>query len=396
MWVRHRSPARLGQYSEAIENYNKAIEINKSNYQALSNRGIALGELSQYEEAVISFEQALKIKPEEYDTWVNQGISLIHLDRYEEAAYKFSHAIDIDRNQHYAWTYLGSALEKLGQHDKAISHFDKAIEIEPKHDQSWTNRGIALVALGRFEEAIDSFDEALKINPNDNEVLYNQGVTLTILRRYKEAIINYDAALDIKPDDDRVWYNRGIALSYLGRYEEAFLSYGSISQENLAKLPYGQLNQAEVGFASRPNDEAYKALESRLSQLNEVEKFDTWQADIMLRSLFKRNQDIQQWQYHAQKLISLFKQYEFLNALGVGLIKSCDALLPNMVSQSAAQTWLDVWTEEAKKHEEFKIPLRLLKAAVDYKAKPDAPRVFLQLSTEERTILKQALGLETK
>lgn len=390
------SQARLRQYSEAIENYNKAIEINKSNYQALSNRGIALGELSQYEEAVISFEQSLKIKPEEYDTWVNQGINLIHLDRYEEAASKFSHAICIDRNQHYAWTYLGSALDKLGQHDKAITHFDKAIEIEPKHDQSWTNRGIAFVALERFEEAIDSFGEALKINPNDNEILYNRGATLAALKRHKEAIINYDAALDIKPDDDRVWYNRGISLSYLGSYTEAFLSYGNIPQGNLAKLPYGQLNQAEVSFASHPNDEAYKALESGLSQLSEAEKSDSWHSDIMLRSLFKQNQDIQQWQFHIQKLIPLFTKYQFLNALGVGLIESCDTLISEMVSQNAAQAWLEVWTEAAEGHEEVKIPLRLLKAAVDYKAKPDDPRVFLQLPTEERTILKQALGLETE
>ncbi|UJB69953.1 tetratricopeptide repeat protein [Acaryochloris sp. 'Moss Beach'] len=386
--------ARLGQYSEAIENYSKAIEINRSNYKALSNRGIALGELRQYKEAITSFEKALKIKPEEYDTWVNQGVNLIYLERYEDAASKFHHAISLDPNQYYAWTHLGTALDKLGQHDKAITHFEKAIEIEPKHDQSWTNRGIALVALRRFKEAIDSFGEALKINPNANEILYNRGVTLAVLKRHKEAIINYDAALDIKPDDDRVWYNRGIALSYLERYEEAFLSYGNISQENLEKLPYRRLNQAEVGFASHPNDEAYKVLENRLSHLSEAEKSDSWHSDIMLRSLFKQNQDIQQWQVHIKKLIPLFKEYQFLNALGVGLIKSCDALISEMVSQYAALAWLEVWTKVAEEHEEFKVPLRLLKAAVDYKAKPDDPRIFLQLPTEERTILKQALGLE--
>ncbi|MGR3276240.1 hypothetical protein ACSYAD_14130, partial [Acaryochloris marina NIES-2412] len=157
---------------------------------------------------------------------------------------------------------------------------------------------------------------------------------------------------------------------------------------------FGLLNRAELVFASNPNAEAYQTLEKALDRLTEVEQSGDWHAGIMLRSLFKRNQDIQQWQFHIQKLIPLFTEYQFLNSLGVGLIKSCDALISEMVSQNAAQAWLEVWTEAAEEHEEFKIPLRLLKAAVHYKEAPDDPRVFLQLPTEERTILKQALGLE--
>jgi hypothetical protein len=43
---------------------------------------------------------------------------------------------------------------------------------------------------------------------------------------------------------------------------------------------------------------------------------------------------------------------------------------------------------------EFELPLRLLNTALHYKQTPKDPRVFLELPTEERKILQQALGIE--
>ncbi|HAC63794.1 MAG TPA: hypothetical protein DCF68_09705, partial [Cyanothece sp. UBA12306] len=50
-------------YQEAIEAWNKALEIKPDYDEAWNNRGIALGNLGRYEEAIASYDQALEIKP---------------------------------------------------------------------------------------------------------------------------------------------------------------------------------------------------------------------------------------------------------------------------------------------------------------------------------------------
>ncbi|WP_041547904.1 hypothetical protein [Chamaesiphon minutus] len=42
-----------------------------------------------------------------------------------------------------------------------------------------------------------------------------------------------------------------------------------------------------------------------------------------------------------------------------------------------------------------RIPLCLLTTALHYKQKPDDPRVWMELSIEERKILQQALGIDS-
>ncbi len=52
-----------------------------------------------------------------------------------------------------------------------------------------------------------------------------------------------------------------------------------------------------------------------------------------------------------------------------------------------ARAWYDTWRELAGDLEEMALPLRLLKAGVDYKATRD-PQVLLALAQEERRLLE--------
>jgi tetratricopeptide (TPR) repeat protein len=51
----------LGNYSDAIVYYNKALEIEPGNFAAISSKGFAQYELENYNEAIDSFDKALLI-----------------------------------------------------------------------------------------------------------------------------------------------------------------------------------------------------------------------------------------------------------------------------------------------------------------------------------------------
>jgi hypothetical protein len=68
--------------------------------------------------------------------------------------------------------------------------------------------------------------------------------------------------------------------------------------------------------------------------------------------------------------------------------------MSEMVSDKAAQTWLEVWQELTGDRTQFQLPLRLLNTAVRYRETKGDKRVLLQLPIEERNLLKPLLGID--
>jgi tetratricopeptide (TPR) repeat protein len=213
------------RYDEAIDSYNKAIELKSDCLEAWYNRGVALVELGRCQEAIDSLQHTLEFKPDYYEAWYNRGVALSNLNLFQEAIDSYNRALEIKPDYHEAWNNRGIVLVELGRYQEAINSLERTLELKPDYYEAWNNRGIALVELGRYQEAIDSYNIALKIKSDQHEAWHNRGIALVELARYEEAVDSYEGALEFKPDKHEAWYNRGIALVKLGRYEEAIDSY---------------------------------------------------------------------------------------------------------------------------------------------------------------------------
>jgi hypothetical protein len=112
-----------------------------------------------------------------------------------------------------------------------------------------------------------------------------------------------------------------------------------------------------------------------------------------LTSLFQHDQNSEFWKQWLTKILYLFDQNNFTNAITQGLTQQSKMLVADQVSQAAAESWRDVWQELVSDRDEFQSPLQLLNAVVEYKKTPDDPNILLSLPTEERNRLKQLLNL---
>jgi len=121
----------------------------------------------KFQEALQSFDRVLEIEPDHVGAWNGRGICLKELGRYEEAIQCFSRVIAInpaDEEVHYN---KGEALEKLGKSngdmrcfEEAIKCFDAVLNLNPYHVYAWNYRGVCLKEIGRYEEAKRCFDHA--------------------------------------------------------------------------------------------------------------------------------------------------------------------------------------------------------------------------------------------
>ena len=119
---------KLGEYLEAIKDYDKAIHLS-ANRELYNNRGLAHAALDRFDQAFEDFRGAVGRGPGFAPAYYNQGRLLYELGRYQFAAADYSRAIVIDPL--YAEAYAGRALAyTLLEKDKVAElDMDRAVEL---------------------------------------------------------------------------------------------------------------------------------------------------------------------------------------------------------------------------------------------------------------------------
>ena len=83
----------LADYSGAIEDFTKVLNVSPNNVKALFNRGTAYSKKKEYKKAIVDFDKALSIDPKYYKALINRGICKTQLDQTESAKNDFSTAV---------------------------------------------------------------------------------------------------------------------------------------------------------------------------------------------------------------------------------------------------------------------------------------------------------------
>ena len=100
-------------FTEAIANFDKAIEIDAEYSYAYRNRGAAKFKLERYEEAIDDYDKAINIDDESYEFFYNRGTTKFKLDRHEEAIADFEQAIKFNPSYnaaHGSWVIAKASL----------------------------------------------------------------------------------------------------------------------------------------------------------------------------------------------------------------------------------------------------------------------------------------------
>ncbi len=87
---------------------------------ALVVQGTIFGSRGSFEEAMECFNRAIEIDPNLADAWYNKGIVLINQQNLTGALECMQKTVDLDPNFTAAWLKMGSLYRRLGNYDKAL------------------------------------------------------------------------------------------------------------------------------------------------------------------------------------------------------------------------------------------------------------------------------------
>ncbi|MCZ9892541.1 tetratricopeptide repeat protein [Brachyspira hyodysenteriae] len=222
----------LKLYEEAIEDFNEAIKLNLKNWESYFARGVSKSSLKLYEEAIVDFNKTIKLNPKNEKAYFNRGIAKIESKKYGKDIEDFNKAIELNPDNEEAYFNRGIAKVKLARYEEAIVDFNKSIELNPKNEKAYFNRGIEKIKLARYEEAIVDFNKAIKLNKNYEKAYSNRGIAKVKLARYEKAIVDFNKSIELNPDNEEAYSNRGIAKVKLARYEEAIVDFNKVIELN--------------------------------------------------------------------------------------------------------------------------------------------------------------------
>jgi tetratricopeptide (TPR) repeat protein len=216
---------QLGELKMARLSYEKIIEIDKNNFDAIQlNAAIYLQELD-YKNAIALFETALKIDATSADVWNNYGIVLQKLKRFDDALFSFNRALTIDPAYVNAFYNKGDTLQELKQYEESIICYDAVIRLSSGHVSAYNNKGVSLHELERFHEAKESYEKAIAICNTHVDAHLNLGITFERLGRNEDAEISYLEALDISPDSSNIRWNLALIRLRLKKFKSGFDLY---------------------------------------------------------------------------------------------------------------------------------------------------------------------------
>jgi len=206
----------MNDHYGAIEDYNKAININPSLNYAYYNRGISKGKLEDKHGAMEDYTKAITIDPNDADPYNNRGNLKREWGDYYGAIADLTKAIDIDPNDAADPYYnRGNVKDELKDYYGAIADYTKAIDINPKLGVAYNNKGKSKLALKDYQGALNDFTEAIGLNPKNSAAFNNRGIAKSKLKDDYGAIADFTKAIDINPNFSNAYYNRGVIKYYL-------------------------------------------------------------------------------------------------------------------------------------------------------------------------------------
>jgi len=158
---------------------NAQNQIESLSKEELNKIGLELINEQKYLEAIEYFDKILEIDPHDKLALTNKGATLTKLGNHEKALEYFNKALEIDPQNIEILSNKGATLASLGKMNEALKITDKILAIEPNNVKILIAKASIFSNLERFTDAKNTYERILKIEPSNRFALdyLNENIT---------------------------------------------------------------------------------------------------------------------------------------------------------------------------------------------------------------------------
>ncbi|KAM3135840.1 hypothetical protein pb186bvf_012093 [Paramecium bursaria] len=162
----------IGMYTDAIEQYDRALELDQDNPLYLISMGSSLRRSKNFDEADNKFKQAIQINMINKSPLIYQqlGNQYYNMQRYNDAIALYDKAINIEPQNITTYLLKGKCLFDQDNLSEAHILYDRVIEMNPKDSQSYFWKAKIFKKQGKIKESQDFYQEGIKIDPQHKDI----------------------------------------------------------------------------------------------------------------------------------------------------------------------------------------------------------------------------------
>lgn len=326
------------QFQKAINEYNKALQINpafaiaKSNLASCyNNLGVQYAKMEMWDRAIVEYNYALRIMPDM--TEANKNISTAYWDkasglskagRNKAAIEAYKNFLKYKPNSKEAYNNLGAVYFRTDDYESAVAAFEAALRIDPKDNGFRDNlaiahhkHGIVLMGEEAIPQAIAAFEKGLKIAPNNAGLYRSMAQAHQRLGQWQDVEFYIGKAEEIEPNSEAtlkmvaaINIQRGNQLLQAKKYKAALARYNKVPAEVMPASLYNNIGYIYIMQGKIFESVAEFDRVLAIDPLNKIAHQNLINVEGRLGQAFSQNQDSQKARSNlAQVRLSLALSY---------------------------------------------------------------------------------------
>lgn len=178
---------KLNAFEKSINDYNSALLLDDSLYQANFGRGMALARNGQVNEGIKDLSLFIKHNPDSSIAYTKRGVRNIWIGKLDQAKIDLLMAIKLDNKNSEAHDDLGVVFAKQKSYKNSLVHFKMAIKNDPTYQKAYHNIAMVYMLTNKPEHALIAINKSLKLDSESRNSLSLKSEILMAVGKEKEA-----------------------------------------------------------------------------------------------------------------------------------------------------------------------------------------------------------------
>ena len=232
--------AQSQQWDNALENCDRAIELNPTNVSSRYTRGMIFVNQERFEEAIAEFEQVLELNPIHENGLKAAGFAAAKAGDSEASLGYYSQFLDLNPGDAQVRMNIAYEAATAGDSYGAMVMIDEGLALEPENMDLWQQKaGYAMSSAERifqqsgnevnaesaelYRAAIEAYNKVYAARADEASVSHRRNVISAFQRlgQLEDAQAAAADALQTWPDEAQLWSVNADVLQKMGQIDEA-------------------------------------------------------------------------------------------------------------------------------------------------------------------------------
>jgi tetratricopeptide (TPR) repeat protein len=415
---------KAGETQREIEDYTTLIGLSGAPVEqvakALYNRGFVYGQEGEMQRAIDDFTAVIGLSGPPVElvamALVSRGIAHGKAGEMQCAIKDYTVVIGLSdapvEQLAEAFFNRGIAHGKAGETQREIDDYTALIGLPgapvEQLAMALVNRGITYDKAGETQREIDDYTAVINLPGAPVEqlamALVNRGITYGKAGETQREIDDYTAVIGLPgaPVElvAKALVYRGITYHQAGETQCAiddFTAVIGLSGAPIEQVVDSHQALAELHFSEGKWSEGFKELEAGLESGAKVQPPYYETATDLIDVVFSAGLSLEGRRDKVTDILRIYDKHQALPVLGEAVVQHIGQIFRTgepFPSTDNLEGWASAWEQAAASVPGFRLSVRLLRTGINFvKAGGTDPGILLDLTSTERAILEQALGL---